>query len=222
MVQLIDPLDEEPYDPLDEAAMQPDEDMVRGGPCDLEGFGGTVREARSRAGRLHAASFSKPLRPDVAISARRKHIFLRALAQTGIVAVAASAAGWSYTAARDCRRRDEGFAKSWDVAIEVAADLVEAALHQRAVHGIEKPIWHKPKDGVPEVIGYETVYSDPLMQTLIKGLKPEKYRDNYKVEHDLGSKGGVLVVPGVVPLDEWTLAAARQQAKYRETREDDQ
>ena len=28
--------------------------------------------------------------------------------------------------------------------------------------------------------------------------------------------GGVLVVPGVVPIDEWTLAAARQQAKYRE------
>ena len=28
--------------------------------------------------------------------------------------------------------------------------------------------------------------------------------------------GGVLVVPGVVPIDEWTLAAARQQAPFRE------
>ena len=32
------------------------------------------------------------------------------------------------------------------------------------------------------------------------------------------SGGGVLVVPGTVPLDEWTLAAARQQAQYREAR----
>ena len=28
--------------------------------------------------------------------------------------------------------------------------------------------------------------------------------------------GGVLVVPAAVPLDEWSAAAARQQAKYRE------
>lgn len=31
-----------------------------------------------------------------------------------------------------------------------------------------------------------------------------------------GFAGGVLVVPGVVPLAEWTLAAARQQAQFRE------
>lgn len=33
------------------------------------------------------------------------------------------------------------------------------------------------------------------------------------------SGGGVLVVPAAVPLDEWSIAAARQQAKYREVRE---
>lgn len=30
-------------------------------------------------------------------------------------------------------------------------------------------------------------------------------------------RGGVLVVPGTVPLDEWCLAAIRQQAPYRES-----
>lgn len=30
------------------------------------------------------------------------------------------------------------------------------------------------------------------------------------------SLGGVLVVPGTFPLDEWSLAAARQQAQFRE------
>lgn len=28
--------------------------------------------------------------------------------------------------------------------------------------------------------------------------------------------GGVLVVPGTIPLDEWSIAAARQQAKFRQ------
>ena len=32
------------------------------------------------------------------------------------------------------------------------------------------------------------------------------------------SGGGVLVVPGTVPLDQWSLAAARQQAQFREAR----
>ena len=44
-------------------------------------------------------------------------------------------------------------------------------------------------------------------------------RDDAKVKLETGSGGGVLVVPGVVPLDEWSLAAARQQAQYREIRE---
>ena len=33
--------------------------------------------------------------------------------------------------------------------------------------------------------------------------------------------GGVLVVPGTVPIDEWSIAAARQQAKYRQVNEDE-
>lgn len=34
--------------------------------------------------------------------------------------------------------------------------------------------------------------------------------------------GGVLVVPGMRPLHEWSLSAAIQQAQFREKREDDQ
>ncbi|OYW45908.1 MAG: hypothetical protein B7Z08_04840 [Sphingomonadales bacterium 32-68-7] len=43
-------------------------------------------------------------------------------------------------------------------------------------------------------------------------------RDDGKVRVEGGS-GGVLVVPGIRPLDEWTLAAARQQAPHRERTE---
>ena len=36
------------------------------------------------------------------------------------------------------------------------------------------------------------------------------------------SGGGVLVVPASVPLDEWSLAAERQQAQYRERRKEEE
>jgi hypothetical protein len=41
-------------------------------------------------------------------------------------------------------------------------------------------------------------------------------RDDTKVKLETDSGGGVLVVPGTMPLDEWSLAAARQQKQYRE------
>lgn len=40
-------------------------------------------------------------------------------------------------------------------------------------------------------------------------------RDDAKLSVDTGG-GGVLVVPGTMPLEQWSAAAALQQAKYRE------
>lgn len=41
-------------------------------------------------------------------------------------------------------------------------------------------------------------------------------RDDAKLTVDAGKGGGVLVVPGTMPIDQWSAAAALQQAKYRE------
>ncbi|MEQ8744113.1 hypothetical protein [Parasphingorhabdus sp.] len=41
-------------------------------------------------------------------------------------------------------------------------------------------------------------------------------RDDTKVKLEADSGGGVLVVPGTMPLDEWSLAALKQQKQYRE------
>ncbi len=219
MSSTIDPLDEEPYDPLDEAVQLPMLDLVRGGSDPVEGFGGSMAEARERAARLQSMPRSKTVAQ--AVTARKKRVFLASLSKSGILAVACAAAGWCRDTASALRKKDEGFSKAWDEAIETFADMAEGAMFQRAVHGVQEEVWHKPKDGDPIVIGYVTKYSDQLMALTMKGLKKDKYRENHKVEHDVGSKGGVLVVPGIVPLDEWTLAAARQQAKYREKKEDD-
>jgi hypothetical protein len=214
MSEARDPLDEDPYDPLDESPMAPDDDLVKGGADPVEGFHGSLMEARERAGRLAS-------RPGIgqAVSLRRRRAFLRALAQTGNVTLACAAAGWSPKTAYATRKSDKDFAEAWATATEVAADLVEAEMFRRAVHGVSEDVWHKPKEGSPEVIGQITRYSDSLMQTLVKGLKPEKYRERSEVKHD-APKGGVLLIPSPVPLDEWEAACARQQAKYREAPEE--
>jgi hypothetical protein len=42
-----------------------------------------------------------------------------------------------------------------------------------------------------------------------------KLREQAGCDQLPGSRGGVLVVPSAVPIDEWSIAAARQQAKFR-------
>jgi hypothetical protein len=42
-----------------------------------------------------------------------------------------------------------------------------------------------------------------------------KLREQAGCDQPAGSGGGVLVVPSPVPIDEWSIAAARQQAKFR-------
>jgi len=45
-------------------------------------------------------------------------------------------------------------------------------------------------------------------------------RDDAKLSVDTGKGGGVLVVPGTMPLEQWNAAAALQQAPYRERNPD--
>lgn len=44
-------------------------------------------------------------------------------------------------------------------------------------------------------------------------------RDDGRIKLEAANGGGVLLMPATVPLDEWSLAAARQQAQFREVRE---
>lgn len=211
-----DPLDEAPLDPLDEQAYDPLDEAPRSGSCPEEGFALTVARGRGRAVRLVASP--PPKRFDQKVTQRRKRAFLRHLAATGNVTLAAASAGWGPDRARAARKADPAFSEAWDVALEVAADIVDAAIWQRAVHGVEEEVWRMDKEGNPVLLNRVTRYSDPLLIHLSKGLKPEKYRERHEVQHE-GSKGGVLVVPGTIPLEQWSAAAAAQQGQYREARE---
>lgn len=208
------PVSDEDMDAIADAALgpdpalEPDEEFLKAGSDEDTGFYQTVAKARKRTALLANAPSVRDI-----LSDRRKRKFLQALAVTGNVGAACAAAGWTRTLAYSSRKGDKDFAEKWDNAVENAADLLELEAHRRAVHGVKKGVYHKG-----ELVDYETVYSDGLLTTLLKGNRPEKFGN--KIDVGVTSKGGVLVVPAAPSTSDWEQQAASGQARFRESTEE--
>ena len=72
---------------------------------------------------------------------------------------------------------DPVYRRAFEHAKREAADSLEAEARRRAVEGVRKPIFYKG-----EICGWETLYSDSLMVTLLKGNDPEKFADRTKTD----------------------------------------
>ena len=154
------------------------------------------------------------------LSIERRRLFLRAFAVRGIVLEGCRAAGVSRGAVEHWKSSSEWFYELYQIAIEEAADRIEAEAMRRAVDGYDEPVIYQgmPTSVTDPVTGEQRMltvrkYSDALMALVLKGARPEKYRDNHKVEIE-GSGGGVLIVPGVIDPEAWAKAAKEQQAKF--------
>ncbi len=119
----------------------------------------------------------KPLRWEAA--------FLAALSITGNVSKACEAAGVkSRKTAYRARLNHPDFASLWDDAYEQAIDRLEEEARRRAHDGL---IRYKFDKGVPvrhpvtQEPYYELEYSDTLLIFLLKGGRPEKYRERHDV-----------------------------------------
>lgn len=91
--------------------------------------------------------------------------FFEALEETGNISGSAKHAKIAPRTVYNHRKRDKAFAKKIEESLEVGADRLEAVARARA----EKS-------------------SDVLLIFLLKGLRPEKYRENYK--HEVAGPGG--------------------------------
>jgi len=134
------------------------------------------------------------------LSEKRRHIFLRLLAETANIALAAEAAGYKNTAAvRKVARDDPAFAAALEAAAEAAGDMLEAEAVRRGKQGIKKDVWYKG-----EIVGEEFVYSDSLLAMLLKAAKPEKYAERSKVDSTTNIKVGIAVIPMAArSVEEW-------------------
>lgn len=133
----------------------------------------------------------------VKVTPEKKAAFCAALAASGgSVTRACQAIDVARLTAYRWRDADPEFAKAWDEAKAAGLDALEDEALRRAFEGYDKPVVHQGviTDTVRE-------YSDTLAIFLLKGGKPEKYRE--RVSNELtGANGGAiktLVVTTGVP-----------------------
>ena len=113
------------------------------------------------------------------VTAKTKAAFVRVLEDCGNVRAAEQAVGFAATSLYAHRRQDAAFAAAWDAAIETAMDTVlEPEAVRRAVEGVERTVYH---DG--QAVGVERHYSDTLLIFLLKGGKPDRYKERREVFH---------------------------------------
>lgn len=107
--------------------------------------------------------------------------FIASLCMYGVVSKACDDADVNRSAVYAHREAHEDFAQAWAEALEIAADAMELEVRRRAVDGVEEPVYQGGGK-----VGTIRRYSDTLLMFLLKGTRPEKFRER----HELVGKNG--------------------------------
>jgi hypothetical protein len=130
----------------------------------------------------------------------KRRAFLAAYCEVGNVSEAAKIAGVNRLAHYDWLQRDERYAELFEQAHEIACDHLESEARRRAIEGVEEPVFYHG-----EVCGTIRRYSDTLLIFLLKGARPEKFRDNATIRHT-GPAGGAIQIEGDYALSQRIMA----------------
>jgi len=98
----------------------------------------------------------------------------------GNVTLAANKAGVDRRTIARLRLADPTFEEAWEEAREESADLLEIEARRRALEGWDEPVFGSggPGKGTEEV-GVVRKYDTTLLIFLLKGERPEKYRERF-------------------------------------------
>jgi len=102
--------------------------------------------------------------------------FLAEFSEVSIILRAAESSGIA-RANHYQRLTDPVYRRAFEHAKREAVDSPEAEARRRAVEGVWKPIFYRG-----EVCGWETLYSDSLMVSLLKANDPERFADRTKTD----------------------------------------
>lgn len=94
------------------------------------------------------------------------------LSETGNVSLACKTVEIDRATAYRHKKDDTEFSEAWEAATQDAADILEAEAWRRANEGVDEPVFYKG-----QVCGHVRRYSDLLIMFLLKGIRPEKYRE---------------------------------------------
>jgi hypothetical protein len=110
----------------------------------------------------------------------KKKVFIETYRQVGNITVAAETAGVSRPTYYVWMEHDESFALAVREAEIEAVERLEEEARRRAVEGVrrEEGVFYK---GIQIATKVVTEYSDTLLIFLLKGAKPEKYKDRQEL-----------------------------------------
>ncbi len=111
----------------------------------------------------------------------KKEQFLKAFAVQGTKLHAAQAAGVARPTVDSWLKNDPEFRAAFGAAMEDSVDMLEHAGRVRAVAGVTRTVYYQDKP-----IGTRTEFSDTMNIFLLKGRRPEVFRERY----ELGGLGG--------------------------------
>jgi hypothetical protein len=119
---------------------------------------------------------------------RNQRAFLAAFRETCSKTKAAQSAGIQRQMHYRWMKEDQQYAEAFDAAQEQAIAVLEDEAIRRSVDGVREPIFWK---GVE--CGYKLVYSDGLLQFMLKAARPDRYRERVTQEHT-GPDGAPIAV----------------------------
>jgi hypothetical protein len=114
----------------------------------------------------------------------QKRAMLAAYTETANISRSAAAAEIDRTTHYVWMREDADYRAAFESAKEIAVDSLEDEAIRRAKDGLLKPVYQGGK-----LVGHIQEYSDTLMIFLLKGARPEKYRERFDT-HLSGKDGG--------------------------------
>ena len=115
-------------------------------------------------------------------SPEKQRRFIEVLADTGNVTRAARAVGMSRDSCYTLRRSPgaENFDRAWDAAIAAASRQLVDVAFERAIYGVEEPVFNK--EG--QRIASRTRYNDRMLMFLMRAHAPAVYRDANRDQRD--------------------------------------
>lgn len=109
----------------------------------------------------------------------RQRLFLRNLAETGSVHLAAAAARLTARSAYALRARSPAFAAAWDTAEQLAVGRLSALAFDRAIHGRTEQVWHEG-----QLVAEKRMPSDKLLMWLLARLDPRRFAAPWELRKD--------------------------------------
>jgi len=145
----------------------------------------------------------------------KKGAFLAALIEAGgHIGNACKATQVGRTTVYDWRKQDARFETAYHEAMDLGADILEDEATRRAIHGLKRFKFFQGAaitDPDTKEPYYELEYSDTLLIFLLKGIRPDKYRE--RISHKVDAK--VTVTDGMDLLRDPQVANALDGALTR-------